>query len=173
MENFKKALVVLLKHEGGDVDHANDPGGVTRKGISLRFLRAMGHDINGDGEITRLDVLALTDDRISYIYYRDFWLPNECGSMPFCIALAVFDSAVNQGVGTAAKILQRSVRVKADADIGPITIQAIQSADPTKLIKEFTARRCLRYAINPVIHVFGLGWYRRAIGVCSRALSEA
>ena len=34
--NFEQSLEWLLKHEGGFVNHPDDPGGLTNKGITAR-----------------------------------------------------------------------------------------------------------------------------------------
>ena len=33
-KNFDKCLAMLLKHEGGFVDHHKDPGGMTNLGVT-------------------------------------------------------------------------------------------------------------------------------------------
>ena len=33
-DNFEASLKMVLKHEGGFVDHPKDPGGATNKGIT-------------------------------------------------------------------------------------------------------------------------------------------
>lgn len=48
MRPFEDFVKVILKHEGGYVDHPNDPGGATKYGISLRFLQKNGIDLNLD-----------------------------------------------------------------------------------------------------------------------------
>ena len=38
-KNFEKCFEMLLKHEGGFVDHPKDPGGVTNLGITKRVMQ--------------------------------------------------------------------------------------------------------------------------------------
>ena len=64
-EVFEAAHAHVAKWEGGYFDHPNDPGGVTMYGVSLMFLKGLdlwGGDIDGDGDIDRDDVLAVTKE---------------------------------------------------------------------------------------------------------------
>ncbi len=38
-KHFKKALNLVLVHEGGWADHRRDPGGATMKGITLATFK--------------------------------------------------------------------------------------------------------------------------------------
>ena len=66
MSHFDTAIKKVLKHEGGYVDHKNDPGGATKYGISLRFIRKSNTelDLDGDGDIDSDDYLAARDKAI-------------------------------------------------------------------------------------------------------------
>ena len=75
-EVFEAAHAHVAKWEGGYFDHPNDPGGVTMYGVSLMFLKGLdlwGGDIDGDGDIDRDDVLAVTKDTARDIFKRHFW----------------------------------------------------------------------------------------------------
>ena len=39
---FADVVAMTLAHEGGLVDDGDDPGGITNRGISLRFLQGEG-----------------------------------------------------------------------------------------------------------------------------------
>ena len=74
MARFEAALAVVLEHEGGFVDSPADPGGATNGGLSLRQLVKEGlkWDIDGDGDVDRDDIEALTlEDKVRR--YRRHW----------------------------------------------------------------------------------------------------
>lgn len=100
-----KALAFRFVHEveAGLVDDPKDPGGITNFGVSLRFLRGAGIDIDGDGEIDREDILKLTPEKAQAIYDAHFWKPAGCDALPDALSLAVYDCAVNQGVPVVAE----------------------------------------------------------------------
>lgn len=72
-------------------------------------------------------------------FYRDnFWNPNrlsEVSSQP--VADWIYDHLVNAG-GRGAMWIQEAAGVKADGVIGPVSITAINSADPDHLLQEAT-----------------------------------
>jgi len=101
MENFDRCVRAVLSEEGGLSDHPQDPGGLTKYGISRRAY-------------PDLDIRRLTMDDAIDLYRRDYWNPVHGTDLPASLALLVFDSAVNQGVGTAVRLLQKAVGVKED-----------------------------------------------------------
>ncbi len=106
---FDAALEWVLEAEGPDTNDPNDPGGHTRFGIAQN--RHPG-----------LDVSELTLEGARRIYRRSYWNPLQCESLPRPLAIAAFDSAVNQGVRQAALILQDALGVRLDGQIGPVTV---------------------------------------------------
>ena len=85
-----QAIHRVIGLEGGYVDDATDKGGKTNFGISdLRDGVA-----DGLGDISPEN---LTYKQAVSIYYKDYWLANQCNELPAAIAAMVFDIAVNQG----------------------------------------------------------------------------
>ncbi len=169
--NFAVSLKVVRRWEGGLVDHPSDPGGITKWGISLRFLRSVGVDINGDGVVDGEDIRSLTEKQVTKLYHDHFWSKCYCDFLPAGISLAMFDCGVNQGPGRAKRFLQKALKVKVDGKIGPITLATVDKADPGKLLSEFMVRRAIHYSSLANMVVFGLGWFRRLFDIYRQALS--
>jgi lysozyme family protein len=146
--NFEQSFATVIGHEGGDVNHARDPGGETMSGISKR---AYPH----------LDLASLTLDDARAIYRRDYWDRVKADQMPPQVALQVFDAAVNHGVGQAVRLLQRACSVSEDGLIGPVTLATAQSMDAWMFRARFNAARLEFYTDLPTWPAFGKGWARR------------
>lgn len=169
-ETFGPALMAVRRWEGGLVDHPSDPGGITKWGISIRFLRGIGFDVNGDGIVNGQDIKDLSKDQMKALYMKHFWQPCHCDELPIGLDLAVFDCAVNQGVGRAIRLFQKAAGVKADGIIGSNTMGAAWATPPKVLLADFMARRAVHYSGLRNVVVFGLGWYRRLFDIHQRSL---
>lgn len=161
---FKAAHKFVARWEGGFVDDRFDPGGATKWGITIRTLIAKGLDLNNDGAVDRRDILDMTPEQALEIYRTDYWIAAACPRLPAALALVHYDCAVNQGVGRAARILQRAVGAKPDGLIGPATLAAVDrawSARPSRTLGEYCARRAVHYSSLSLVVRYGLGWFRR------------
>lgn len=96
---FPAALARALRYEGGFVDHPDDPGGPTNKGITQRTYDAYRRRL---GLATRT-VRLIEDPEVEAIYYRDYWIPAGCAERPPALAAALFDAAVHHGLGNALR----------------------------------------------------------------------
>lgn len=72
-----------------------------------------------------------------------------------------FDTAVNQGVGTAARILQEAADVTIDGVIGPETRAAVWRKEQTTLLEKYAEIRRRRYRALSHFWRFGRGWLSR------------
>ena len=172
-DKYGWAIKVVLRHEGGFVDHPDDPGGMTYKGISLRFLRQNGVDIDGDGDVDADDIRALIDDgqMIEQIYFDYFWTPNRLDELQSeLLAVKIFDMAVNMGSRQAWKLVQRALksRVTIDGIVGPQTLRAVnaETDEDYRLIDRIRTEQADFYTnlarSRPDLAVFLKGWLRRA-----------
>lgn len=177
---FEAAHTHVVKWEGGFFDHPNDPGGVTNHGVSLMFLKGLGlleGDINGDGEIDRKDVLAITKDTARGIFRRHFWDKPGAEYLPPLLAVAFYDLAVNAGTGRAAIVLQQGVNAAMGCtvignyagNLGPLTrrytSELAAAGRQRNLADEYLKAREAWYrrlaAAKPTSAVFLKGWLNR------------
>lgn len=170
---FQACLPRILRHEGGYVDDPQDPGGATKLGVTLATARAYKLDMDGDGDVDKADVKALAPATVAPVYHRGYWLASSADIAPTGLDYAVFDCAVNQGVGRAVKWLQQVAKVAPDGMIGPVSIRAIQAVDAGRAIKEFCRLREAHYRSLPTFGRFGKGWLNRLSEVQAKALEDA
>lgn len=149
---FNQAVEIILKHEGGFVNHQQDPGGMTKFGITKRTY-------------PHLDIFNLTMEQAIEIYREDFWNRLKLENFPPQMRLIVFDCAVNQGPGAAIGLLQAALGVKVDGALGPDTFNAMAQANTNKLVNTYARLRFNRYVDNPKFQFFGEGWLRRLFDI--------
>ena len=146
--NFDTAFDRLLGHEGTYSNDPADPGGETMWGISKRAYPDR-------------DIASLTRDEAKYIYLHDFWNKIHANELPGAVAFQVFDFAVNSGIGTAVRYLQRALKVADDGYWGPITRAAAAQTPEADLLLRFNALRLDYYTRLSTWPSFGKGWARR------------
>ena len=105
--DINKALTVVFGHEGGLQCDRNDLGNWTtgKVGIGMHGCTKYGIATNS---YPNIDIRRLTLARAAKIYERDYWNPLRLGGLKSQgIATEVFDTAVNCGMLTSGRILQR------------------------------------------------------------------
>ena len=155
-DNFEASLKMVLKHEGGFVDHPKDPGGMTNLGVTKAvYDKWIGR------ESTEEEMRGLTQDDVAPIYKKNYWDKCRCDDLPSGADWSVFDWAVNSGVSRASKALQKIIGAKADGVIGPNTLKAVESADSEVIIQQLTEAREDFYKRLSTFDTFGKGWLNR------------
>ena len=160
---FDRAVEIVLQHEGGLVDDPDDPGGITKYGISYRFLR---HRRVQPGS-TPDDIRKLTRAAAIELYRRHFWERYGYGRLPdMSIATKVFDLSVNMGPRSAHKCLQRALRaagerVDEDGALGPQTVAAVHQAAPGGILAALRSEAAGYYR-NRRRPKYIAGWLNRA-----------
>lgn len=181
MANFELAIPSVLEHEGGAryTDDPADPGGATKWGVSLRFLKSIGEagDIDHDGDIDHNDVVALSQTGAEQLYRVYFWnklVLDLVASQP--IANKLFDTSVNVGYRRVIKWTQAELNrivgrpmLVVDGSLGPATLRALNSLDSGEQGSFLPAFRVVQrdyylglIALNGKLAKYRNGWLRRA-----------
>jgi lysozyme family protein len=115
----------------------------------------------------------MTETEMREIYWVYYWQPVKGDEFAYPLTLALFDTAVNMGVGTAIKLLQRAINdllpkerwVVVDGVLGAQTLKAAKTLDPRRLALQLCNRREERYyaivRVKPTQRKFIRGWLNR------------
>ena len=160
-DNFSPSLSHVLRSEGGYVNDGQDPGGATNCGITQAVYDAWRA---AHGQPTR-DVRAIDPNEIEAIYRQNYWDAVRGDDLPAGVDYCAFDAAVNSGVHRAAVWLQRAAQVVDDGYMGPVTLAAVHSADPRRIINAICSQRLAFLETLPTWPHFGRGWSVRVAGL--------
>lgn len=159
-DSYPIAQAWTAGYEGGRVDHPDDPGGRTNRGITQRtydaWRRARGLDPR--------DVWQIEDHEVAAIYRSQYWDAIRGDELPAGIDAALYDFAVHSGPAQAARTLQRILGTAADGIVGAITLAACRDAEPVQVITRLCEDRLAFCRRLPAWSTFGRGWTRRIIG---------
>jgi lysozyme family protein len=146
----------------------NDRGGPTAFGVTWQTLSAA----YSQGLVDHNDITRLTQAEAYRIYEEKYWKPSRADKMLWGLCLVHYDCAVNNGVGGAAKLLQRALNdladtevVRIDGVIGPASLAAIERVSGDELARRYLSTREACYhgivAREPGQGVFLQGWLNR------------
>ena len=182
MSTFEHAIPLVMRHEGGFVNHPNDPGGATNFGVSLRFLADHPEygDFDQDGDVDVHDIANMTLEQAQLIYRVFWWDKFGYGRInDQTIATKAFDFSVNMGAKRAHVLLQRalnkafSLRLTVDGILGNASIGAINACLDGDQEQQLLTAYCNEawgfyqrlIANNSKFRVFERGWKRRAYSI--------
>jgi len=146
----------IVTREGGYVNDPDDPGGATNFGVTIHTMRALGLDLDRDGDVDPQDVRLLTRAQAVDIFIEHYFERPRIALLPDALHPSVFDMYVNAG-SNAVRILQRLLRdmgldIAVDGVIGPQTARAAHAAlraAPDHLVDAYgIARRNYYYRIG-------------------------
>lgn len=163
-ERFDHALGLVLKFEGGLVDHPHDPAGRTNFGIPQRRYDewCKSHPCK------HTNVVTITSTEVEAIY-REYWTVINGDDLPEPLAIVLFDCAVLHGASQCRLFAQRaaltSCKTLGDARITGDLTSALNSCEPEALALDIQDQRlvfCARLIErNPKLAVFKAGWEKR------------
>lgn len=166
MADIKILSPFILSFEGGFVNHPNDKGKETNKGVTIATWKKQGYDKDGDGDIDVDDLKLISDeDAVNVIlrpHYWNRWKADQINSQSLANILVdwVWGSGVN-----GIKIPQQLLGVTADGIVGPKTLAALNAKEPHAFFNLIKNRREQFFNTivknNPNQKVFLKGWLRR------------
>lgn len=145
-DKFKKVASIILKHEGGYVNHPSDKGGPTNKGITQATWNKYAlSDTNNEPTLDNLK--KLSDEDATKIYLKRYWEPKGfCKISDERVSLMIYDWTITSGgaIKQVQKILVNDFdqKITVDGGIGNETINAINNIqEQDKLLKKLTEVR--------------------------------
>lgn len=169
---FNKAFEEVVMLEGGYNDYEQDKGGATKYGISLRFLKLIDADLDGDGHVSQSDIKALTEENAKEFYHKHFWKHYKCESYRNAeLSARIFSMLINMRSKQVGRILQRALRavgvnVKEDGIVGPITRRHLNKCKLHPLMAAIRSEQAGFYRLvvqnDPTQAIFLKGWLARA-----------
>lgn len=169
--NFDTAFERLIGHEGALSLDRGDPGNWTGGRVGVGVLKGTKFGIAAN-TYPDLDIRNLTLDGAKAIYRRDWWDKIAADQLPDAVVFQVWDFAINAGMSTAKRALQRTVGVADDGMFGPITVAAIRNADVNDMLMRFNAQRLRYYTSLSTWATYGKGWTRRVAGQLEYAAQD-
>lgn len=157
-ENYDSALKRVLAHEGGYVNHPEDPGGATNQGVTQRVYDAYRSRQN----LPQRSVKLISPAEVATIYRTQYADKVRFNDLPLGVDYVVFDGAVNSGPAQSVKWLQRAVGVEADGVIGNVTLHAVADFPDHDLLIELMCERRMAFLRSlRTWKTFGRGWTSR------------
>lgn len=169
---FDEAFDRLIGHEAGYSDDRRDPGNWTGGRVGAGELKGTKFGIAAN-TYPDLDIKNLTLEQAKAIYYRDWWLKIGADEIDEAIVFQLWDFAINAGMSTARRALQRAVGVADDGRIGPITLASVKAMSVTDVLMRFNGQRLRYYTLLSTWPTYGKGWTNRVAGNLDYAAEDA
>ncbi len=171
MANYELFKDSIEQAEGGYQNFKEDQGNYnslgqrvgTNRGISARFYE----EVIGFPP-TKEDMLAITKEEAHILFKNEFWDKMKATEIKDQgVAETLVDHAINAGVGSAAKIAQKTLNkhfnksLSVDGGVGFNTLTAINSVNQKKLFQKISEARIADYKTKPTYYKFGNSWLKR------------
>ena len=174
ISNWQQAFEQMLASEGGFTDDERDNGNKLpdgRKGSTMLGVTQYNWEAHVGHQVTHDDMRKLTPADVEPLYKKKYWDVVRADELPSGIDYLVFDMGVNAGPGRAIKLMQSALGVTPDGGFGPMTMAAVQAADPVELIEKFSQEKEAFYRSLDSFPVYGTGWLNRVAAVKLKASS--
>lgn len=162
-ENRSQVIAWIGLSEGGLVNHPDDPGGLTNRGITQRTYAAWR---KGQG-LPAASVKNITKAEADQIISQQYLTPVMFDQLPAGLDYSVADFSVNSGPARAVRELQVVAGMSGaqiDGIMGAQTLEAISRVNTESLILAYNLRRMAFLKRLKNWPTFGKGWTARVMG---------
>jgi len=167
-ETFDACFRFTIGEEGKLSLDPKDPGNWTSGIVNVGQLKGTKYGVSARAFPT-LDIANLSILQAKNIAYGNYYFKISGDDLPPPIALQMFDTAYNQGVEVAKRVLQEALNVKVDLIIGPKTLMAAAKEDQHEFAELFREFRIEAYKRDDGFPRYGDGWINRANACCAKA----
>ena len=171
-KRFQYAMKTVIKLEGGLSNDKNDPGGITKYGLSLRYLKSAHLCIDGDCKDDSNEIIHLTLTEADSVYYRQWYekygynrIKNED------LLTDIMSFSINAGACEAHKLVIRALNditndgIPVDCILTQKAIDMVNLIEPVVFHSAFQQEEEDFYKQivkrNPHLKVFLKGWLSR------------
>ncbi len=158
--SFDLAFDRLIGNEGGFQDNPKDRGNWTSGRVGVGQLKGTKYGISAM-TYPHLNIKRITLAQAKVIYFRDWWEKIGADELDFSITYQLWDFAINSGMETAVRALQRAIDVAEDGYIGEVTLDKIQEFSVYEVLFKFHAIRLRYYTRLTRWDEFGKSWANR------------
>lgn len=123
-EHFINVMKSVLLFEGGLAFLADDPGGLTNMGVTQETYNIY----NSRKGLPKKSVKYITLDEVYDCYYRYYYLPAGCDTLPPVVSFVHFDSSVNFGIAGSKRLLLKTLKSQNIAKIDTLQDKEIALA---------------------------------------------
>lgn len=136
VEEIAREIVSREDRTGKGVvtDDPDDRGGPTKWGVSLRYAKGIGLDLDGDQDTDIDDIRQVSYDQAVELFVEDFFIEPKLHTLPTPLHAHMFDISVNSGQSIPVLLLQRILNehfgadLKEDGRVGNKTRVALEAA---------------------------------------------
>lgn len=149
MADFKTAYNIVFKHEGGYQNIESDSGNYNSLGENVGTnwgINAKVYESWIGKPPSKYDMAIMSKLTARNILFYWYWMPikgNDIKNQE--IANILFDGAVNHGVWRGVKMMQEAVGTSTDGKMGPVTLGAINSGQPSLIYNQYKKIRTTFY----------------------------
>ena len=162
---LKEYMPTLLEHEGGFVNHKNDPGGATNRGVTLNTFKKYSIGVLGV-EPTIDNLKRLTDSQAGAIYEVGYWNPSKATNISDKqLGWQYFDAYVNGGASIVLKATLKNYGITSSYPIKSLNT-LLKTTSAVEVYENFRGERICRFESlmenNSKLKSFKNGWMDRA-----------